>query len=108
MARRADVLIAAIGRPGFVTSEYLKPGVVIVDVGINRCTSEEDAARFWPGDARRIAEVRTKGWTLVGDVHPADALATASAFTPVPGGIGPMTIAMLMTNTLQAARNTCS
>ena len=104
VARRADVLVAAIGRPALVTSEFIKPGAVVVDVGINRCTSTQDAARFWPGDAARQEEVRAKGWTLVGDVHPAHAMATASAFTPVPRGIGPMTIAMLLTNTLRAAR----
>ena len=104
VARRADILIAAIGRAAFVTSAFIKPGAVVVDVGINRCQSESDAARFWPGDARRLEEVRTKGWTLVGDVHPADAGAAASAVTPVPGGIGPMTIAMLLANTLRAAQ----
>jgi methylenetetrahydrofolate dehydrogenase (NADP+)/methenyltetrahydrofolate cyclohydrolase len=104
VARRADVLIAAIGRPAFVTSEFLKPGAVVVDVGINRCTSAEDAARYWPGDARRLEEIRTKGATLVGDVHPAQAMAVASALTPVPRGVGPMTIAMLLANTLRAAR----
>jgi methylenetetrahydrofolate dehydrogenase (NADP+)/methenyltetrahydrofolate cyclohydrolase len=104
VARRADVLVAAIGRPAFVTAGMIKPGAVVVDVGINRCTSEVDAARFWPGDAARLDEIRTKGSTLVGDVHPADAMKTASAFTPVPRGVGPMTIAMLLMNTVRAAR----
>ena len=108
VSRRADILVAAIGRPGFVTAEFIKPGAVVIDVGINRCESEADAARFWPGDERRLAEVRTKGSTLVGDVHPAEALAKASALTPVPGGIGPMTIAMLLANTLRAAVRSCS
>jgi len=104
VARRADVLVAAIGRPGFVTAEHIKPGAVVVDVGINRCTSLDDAARFWPGDDGRQDEIRRKGFTLVGDVHPAHAMAAASAFTPVPRGVGPMTIAMLLVNTLRAAR----
>ena len=104
VARRADILVAAIGRTAFVTSEFIRPGAVVIDVGINRCESEADASRFWPGDEARVQEVRTKGSTLVGDVHPADAMAAASAFTPVPGGVGPMTIAMLLRNTLRAAR----
>jgi methylenetetrahydrofolate dehydrogenase (NADP+)/methenyltetrahydrofolate cyclohydrolase len=104
VARRADVLVAAIGRPAFVTSEFIKPGAVVVDVGINRCTKLAEAAQFWPGDERRQEEIRKRGVTLVGDVHPAHVLAAASAFTPVPGGVGPMTIAMLLMNTLRAAR----
>jgi methylenetetrahydrofolate dehydrogenase (NADP+)/methenyltetrahydrofolate cyclohydrolase len=104
VASRGDVLVAAIGRPAFVTGEFIKPGAVVVDVGINRCESAEEAARFWPGDDARAEEIRSKGFTLVGDVHPAEALARASALTPVPRGIGPMTIAMLLRNTLRAAR----
>jgi len=104
VARRGDIVVAAIGRPAFVTAEFIEPGAVVVDVGINRCESEENAARFWPGDAARVEEIRSKGFTLVGDVHPADAMARASAVTPVPRGIGPMTIAMLLRNTLRAAR----
>ena len=105
VARRADLLVAAIGRPAFVTREFIKPGGVVVDVGINRCTSTEDAARWWPGQTKRVEEIRSRGWTLVGDVHPQDALETASALTPVPGGVGLMTIAMLLANTLRAARS---
>ena len=104
VARRADILVAAIGRPAFVTREFIKPGAVVVDVGMNRCESVEAAAGFWPGDARRAEEIRTKGSTLIGDVHPGDAMETASKFTPVPGGVGPMTIAMLLANTLRSAR----
>jgi methylenetetrahydrofolate dehydrogenase (NADP+)/methenyltetrahydrofolate cyclohydrolase len=104
VARRADILIAAIGRPAFVTSEFIKPGAVVVDVGINRCTSLAEAAKLWPGDDLRQEEIRKRGVTLVGDVHPADAMAAASALTPVPRGVGPMTIAMLLLNTLRAAR----
>ena len=104
VARRADVLVAAIGRPAFVTSDFIKPGAVVVDVGINRCTSASEAARLWPGDERRQEEIRKNGATLVGDVHPAQAMGVASALTPVPRGVGPMTIAMLLMNTLRAAR----
>ena len=104
VARRADILVAAMGRPAFVTAEFIKPGAAVVDVGINRCASEEEAARYWPGDLRRLDEIRTRGSTLVGDVHPADAAGRASALTPVPGGVGPMTIAMLLKNTVRAAR----
>jgi methylenetetrahydrofolate dehydrogenase (NADP+)/methenyltetrahydrofolate cyclohydrolase len=104
VARRADILVAAIGRPAFVTGDFIKPGAIVVDVGINRCTSLEDAARFWPGDAGREREIRERGSTLVGDVHPREAAERASMLTPVPGGIGPMTIAMLLVNTLRAAR----
>jgi methylenetetrahydrofolate dehydrogenase (NADP+)/methenyltetrahydrofolate cyclohydrolase len=102
-ARRADVLIAAIGRPGLISGEHIKPGAVVIDVGVNRCTSLEQASRFWPGDGKRADQIRTRGWTFVGDVHPAEALVRASAITPVPGGVGPMTIAMLLSNTLRAA-----
>lgn len=104
VARRADVLIAAIGRPAMITGDFIKPGAVVVDVGMNRCTDIAQAERFWPDDPKKAAQIRAKGWTLIGDVHPADVRARASAFTPVPGGIGPMTIAMLLSNTLRAAR----
>ena len=103
VARRADLLVAAIGHPAMVTREFIKPGAVVVDVGINRCESRDEALRFWPGNEGRLEEISKRGWTLVGDVHPADAFAVASAVTPVPGGVGPMTIAMLLANTLRAA-----
>jgi methylenetetrahydrofolate dehydrogenase (NADP+)/methenyltetrahydrofolate cyclohydrolase len=103
VCRRADILIAAIGRPAFVTAEFIRPGATVIDVGINRCQSEADAARYWPGDDRRLEEVRARGSTLVGDVHPSEAMARAGALTPVPGGVGPMTIAMLLHNTVRAA-----
>ena len=101
--RAADVLVAAIGRPGFVTAGMVKPGAVLVDVGINRVTDAADVERFFPGDAARAATFAKRGSVVVGDVDPA-AFALASAYTPVPGGVGALTIAMLMSNTVRAAR----
>jgi methylenetetrahydrofolate dehydrogenase (NADP+)/methenyltetrahydrofolate cyclohydrolase len=100
--RDADILVAAIGRPGFVTPEMVKPGATLIDVGINRLTDAADVARFFPGDKARAVQFATRGSTLVGDIHPA-AFALAGAYTPVPGGVGALTIAMLMKNTVQAA-----
>jgi methylenetetrahydrofolate dehydrogenase (NADP+)/methenyltetrahydrofolate cyclohydrolase len=101
--RRADILVAAIGRPGYVTAEMVKPGAVIIDVGMNRITDREEFERFFAGDARREELFRKNGSTLIGDVDPA-AFALSSAYTPVPGGVGKLTIAMLMANTVRAAR----
>jgi methylenetetrahydrofolate dehydrogenase (NADP+) / methenyltetrahydrofolate cyclohydrolase len=103
ITREAEVLVAAMGRPGFVTPEMVRPGATIVDVGINRITTEAELERFFPGDAARRASFAKRGSTLVGDVHPA-AFALAGAYTPVPGGVGALTIAMLMANTVKAAR----
>ena len=103
LCRQADILVAAIGRPGFVTPEMVKPGATILDVGINRLTSLEEFDRFFHGDTRREELFRVKGSTLIGDVHPA-AYAVSGAYTPVPGGVGPLTIAMLMSNTVRAAK----
>jgi methylenetetrahydrofolate dehydrogenase (NADP+)/methenyltetrahydrofolate cyclohydrolase len=104
VARRADILIAAIGRPGMVTEEYVKPGAVVVDVGINRVTDPVEAEDYFAGDEVRLAGFREKGSTLVGDVHPARVRPVAGWLTPVPGGVGPLTIALLLRNTLDAAR----
>ncbi len=101
--RNADILVAAIGRPGFVTPEMVKPGATILDVGINRVVSHEEFDRFFAGDVRREEMFRLKGSTIVGDVHPR-AYQVAGAYTPVPGGVGPLTIAMLMSNTVRAAK----
>ena len=101
--RRADILVAAIGRPGFVTPEMVKPGATVIDVGINRVTEREQFDRFFAGDKKREEMFRLKGSTLVGDVHPT-AFAVAGAYTPVPGGVGKLTIAMLMSNTVRAAK----
>jgi methylenetetrahydrofolate dehydrogenase (NADP+)/methenyltetrahydrofolate cyclohydrolase len=103
VCRRADILIAAIGRPGMVTSEYVKPGATVIDVGINKVTERAEFDRFFHGNARRLETFLAKGSTLVGDVHP-EVAQVAGALTPVPGGVGPLTIAMLMANTVKAAK----
>jgi methylenetetrahydrofolate dehydrogenase (NADP+)/methenyltetrahydrofolate cyclohydrolase len=102
MARQADILVAAIGRPAFVTPDFVKPGAVVIDVGINSVTKPEDAERIFARYPDRLAVFRKRGSVLVGDVHP-DVANTAGALTPVPGGVGPLTIAMLMANTVRAA-----
>ena len=101
--RDADILVAAIGRAGFVTEEMVKPGAVLIDVGINRVTDAEEVERFFPGDEARAAGFAKRGSTVVGDVDPR-AFAGSGAFTPVPGGVGALTIAMLMQNTVTAAK----
>jgi len=101
--RNADILVAAIGRPGYVTPDLVKPGATILDVGINRITTREEFDKYFAGDTKREEMFMLKGSTIVGDVHP-DAVNTAGAITPVPGGVGPMTITMLMSNTVKAAR----
>lgn len=99
----ADILVAAIGRTGFVTREMVKPGATLIDVGINRITSEAELEQFFPDDAGRRATFAKRGSTVVGDIDPA-AFRISGAYTPVPGGVGALTIAMLMKNTLTAAR----
>jgi methylenetetrahydrofolate dehydrogenase (NADP+)/methenyltetrahydrofolate cyclohydrolase len=103
VTRAADILVAAIGRPGFITPEMVKPGATIIDVGINRITTREEFDHYFAGNAKREAAFEKRGSTIVGDVHPA-AYELAGAYTPVPGGVGPLTIAMLMSNTVRAAK----
>src|SRR6516165_9462786 len=103
VTRQADILVAAIGRPGIITPEMVKPGATIIDVGINRLNTREEFDRFFAGDAKREAAFAKRGSTIVGDVHP-KAFELAGAYTPVPGGVGPLTIAMLMANTVRAAK----
>ena len=103
VTRQADILVAAIGRPGFITAEMIKPGATIIDVGINRISDRAEFDRFFLGNAKREAAFAKRGSTLVGDVHP-KAFELAGAYTPVPGGVGPLTIAMLMANTVRAAK----
>jgi methylenetetrahydrofolate dehydrogenase (NADP+)/methenyltetrahydrofolate cyclohydrolase len=103
VTREADILVAAIGRPGFVTADMVKPGATIIDVGINRLDKAEDVERFFPGNEKRREGFEKRGSSIVGDVDPA-AFAVSSAFTPVPGGVGALTIAMLMSNTVKAAK----
>jgi methylenetetrahydrofolate dehydrogenase (NADP+) / methenyltetrahydrofolate cyclohydrolase len=101
--RNADILVAAIGRPGYVTADLVKPGSTILDVGINRITTREEFDKYFAGDAKREEMFVLKGSTIVGDVHP-EAFKLAGAYTPVPGGVGPLTIAMLMANTVRATK----
>ena len=103
VTRQADILVAAIGRAGFITAEMVKPGATIIDVGINRLTTREEFDRYFLGDAKREAAFARRGSTIVGDVNP-KAFELAGAYTPVPGGVGPLTIAMLMSNTVRAAK----
>ncbi len=102
LAREADILVAAIGRAGMVTPDYVKPGATVIDVGMNQLTDEADVVGFFGAGSKRHDAWRRRGSVLVGDVHPAVA-DVAGALTPVPGGVGPLTIAMLMRNTLTAA-----
>jgi methylenetetrahydrofolate dehydrogenase (NADP+) / methenyltetrahydrofolate cyclohydrolase len=101
--RRADILVAAMGKAAYVEAEWIRPGATIIDVGINRVIDPAEAARIFRNFPDRFEKFRAKGFALVGDVHP-DAVNVAGALTPVPGGVGPMTIAMLMSNTVKAAR----
>ena len=103
VCREADLLVAAIGRAAMITRDYIRPGAVVVDVGVNRVDDAAEAARLLDRAPEKLAAFRNKGSVLVGDVHPADAAAVASAYTPVPGGVGPLTIAMLMANTVELA-----
>jgi methylenetetrahydrofolate dehydrogenase (NADP+)/methenyltetrahydrofolate cyclohydrolase len=102
VCRRADILVAAIGRAGMVTRDYVKPGATVIDVGINKITDRKEFDRFFSRNTKREETFLAKGSTLVGDVHP-EVAEIAGAITPVPGGIGPLTIAMLMANTVKAA-----
>jgi methylenetetrahydrofolate dehydrogenase (NADP+) / methenyltetrahydrofolate cyclohydrolase len=101
--RRADIVVAAMGRAAMVTPEYIRAGATVIDVGINRVTDAAQAAKYFANFPERLAGFQAKGSTLVGDVHP-DVANVAGAITPVPGGVGPLTIAMLMSNTVKAAR----
>jgi methylenetetrahydrofolate dehydrogenase (NADP+)/methenyltetrahydrofolate cyclohydrolase len=103
VCRRADILVAAIGRAGMVTRNFVKPGATVIDVGINKVADRADFDRFFAENARRLETFLAKGSTLVGDVHP-EVAEVAGAITPVPGGVGPLTIAMLMANTVKAAK----
>ena len=102
VARSADILVAAIGRPAFVTAEFVKPGATVIDVGINTLTSRPDVERIFGEGSRKRAQFAEKGSVLVGDVHP-DVDTVAGALTPVPGGVGPLTVAMVLRNTVTAA-----
>jgi methylenetetrahydrofolate dehydrogenase (NADP+) / methenyltetrahydrofolate cyclohydrolase len=103
VCRRADILVAAIGRAGMITPDYVKPGACVIDVGMNKITDPAEFAKFFAGDPKREAAFAKNGSTLMGDVDPRVA-EVAGSITPVPGGVGPLTIAMLMSNTVKAAK----
>jgi len=103
VCRHADIMVAAIGRAGMITRDFVKPGATVIDVGMNSVTDPAEFQRFFAGNAKREETFRKRGSTLIGDVHP-EVAEVAGAITPVPGGIGPLTIAMLMFNTVKAAR----
>lgn len=103
VVRRADLVVAAMGRAGYVAPQWIKPGAAVIDVGTNKVTDPQEAERLLRNFPERLEKFRARGSVLVGDVHP-DTLNVAGALTPVPGGVGPMTITMLMSNTVKAAR----
>jgi len=103
VCRRAEILVAAIGRAGMITRDYVKPGATVIDVGMNTVTDPVEFQHFFAGDAKREENFAKKGSNLIGDVHP-EVAEIAGALTPVPGGVGPLTIAMLMFNTVKAAK----
>ena len=103
MVRRADIVVAAMGKAGYVGANWIRPGATVIDVGTNKVTDAQEAERLLRNFPARLEKFRDRGSVLVGDVHP-DAVSVAGALTPVPGGVGPMTIAMLMSNTVKAAQ----
>src|SRR6476619_5635627 len=103
VCRRADILVAAIGRAGMITRDFVKPGAAVIDVGMNKVTERAEFDRFFKGNEKREQAFAKNGSTLVGDVRP-EVAEIAGAITPVPGGVGPLTIAMLMANTVRAAK----
>lgn len=104
ICRAADILVAAVGKPALVTRDFIKSGAVVVDVGTNRLTRREEVEELFGSHSDRLTGFDRRGSTLVGDVHPRDPQGIAAAVTPVPGGVGPLTIAMLMSNTVEACR----
>ena len=105
VTRSADLLVVAIGRAGFIRGEHIKPGATVIDVGMNKVSDVAEVRSLFGSEAgKRLEVVEKRGFTLVGDVHPAEATEVAGMLTPVPGGVGLLTVAMLMKNTLKAAR----
>ncbi|HEV2851383.1 MAG TPA: tetrahydrofolate dehydrogenase/cyclohydrolase catalytic domain-containing protein [Thermoanaerobaculia bacterium] len=104
VTREADILVAAIGRAGLIGPDHVREGAVVVDVGMNRLGDAAETERLYPGDEARRQQVAAKGYTLVGDVDFTRVAPKAAAITPVPGGVGPLTVAMVISNTLKAAR----
>ncbi len=105
VTREGDILVAAIGKPALVTGDFIKPGATVIDVGMNRLTTAEEVRRVFHDPTGPLSDLESKGYVLVGDVQPEDVKEKAGAYTPVPGGVGPLTIAMLMVNTVRAARD---
>src|ERR1017187_9258208 len=103
VCREGEILVAAMGRPAMLTADYIRPGAVVIDVGMNRIADRAEAARIFRNSPERLATLERKGSVLVGDVDPLAMQEKAAAYTPVPGGVGPLTIAMLMSNTVAAA-----
>jgi len=103
VCREADILVAAMGRPALITADYIKPGATVIDVGTNRISDRSVAERIFARAPEKLADFDKKGGLLVGDVHPLEVAGRAGAYTPVPGGVGPLTIAMLMVNTIEIA-----
>jgi methylenetetrahydrofolate dehydrogenase (NADP+)/methenyltetrahydrofolate cyclohydrolase len=103
VCREADILVAAIGRAAMITGEFLTPGVTVIDVGMNRIHDRGEVARIFRNSPQKLAAFDKNGSVLVGDVDPFDMAEKAAAYSPVPGGVGPLTIAMLMANTVAAA-----
>jgi len=107
VCREGDIVVAAMGRPAMITGEYLRPGAVVIDVGTTRVEDRAQAERIFRGSPEKMAAFDKRGFVLMGDVHPLDVVEKASAYTPVPGGVGPLTIAMLMVNTVASAESRC-
>ncbi|MFB3905994.1 MAG: bifunctional 5,10-methylenetetrahydrofolate dehydrogenase/5,10-methenyltetrahydrofolate cyclohydrolase [Acidobacteriota bacterium] len=105
VCRRADILVAAIGKPAMITKDFIKPGATIIDVGTNKIQDRDLALRLFGPDSNKFRTLEKQGSVLVGDVHPTDPLGLAGAVTPVPGGVGPLTIIHLMKNTVLACRS---
>ncbi len=103
IAREADILVAAIGRPAYVTGDFIKPGATVIDVGINRLTEKKAVEDYFSDNAKKLAAYEKQGSVLVGDVHPRHMAELSGAYTPVPGGVGLLTVAMLMVNTIRSA-----
>jgi len=103
VCREGDLLVAAMGRAAFVTADFIKPGATVIDVGTTRLENRDEVARIFRNSPEKLAAFDKRGGVLVGDVHPLDVIEKAGAYTPVPGGVGPLTIAMLMSNTVESA-----
>jgi methylenetetrahydrofolate dehydrogenase (NADP+)/methenyltetrahydrofolate cyclohydrolase len=104
VTREADILVAAIGRPGFIGPQHVREGAVVIDVGMNRLRERAEVEHFFPADLERMRQFEQRGSTLIGDVDLFRVIPISSAYTPVPGGVGPLTVAMLQVNTLNAGR----